>query len=83
LRNLQLEMLGMCYVINRKNNMAKILKADTEYRTWLADLKLQIRQTQLRSALRVNAELMNLYWNLGKDIAEKQVNSKWGDGLIN
>ncbi|MDR2036531.1 MAG: PDDEXK nuclease domain-containing protein [Bacteroidales bacterium] len=62
--------------------MPNIIKSDSEYKQWLTDLKLRIRQSQLKAAIKVNSELINLYWSIGKDIIEKQENSKWGDQLI-
>jgi predicted nuclease of restriction endonuclease-like (RecB) superfamily len=32
--------------------------------------------------LAVNSQLIQLYWNLGKQITEKQENAKWGSGFI-
>lgn len=62
--------------------MANILKSDKEYKTWFSDLKLRIRQSQLKAAVKVNTELINLYWILGKDIVDKQEITKWGEGLL-
>jgi predicted nuclease of restriction endonuclease-like (RecB) superfamily len=39
-----------------------------EYRQWLAALKQQIRSAQIKAAVRVNAELIILYWQLGNEI---------------
>lgn len=30
----------------------------------------------------VNRQLLELYWQLGRGIYEKQQNAKWGEGLI-
>ena len=62
--------------------MTNILKSNKEYKAWLSDLKLRIRQSQLKAAVKVNTELINLYWSMGRDIVEKQEKSKWGEGLI-
>jgi len=62
--------------------MTDILKSDKEYRAWFSDLKLRIRQSQLKAAVKVNTELIDLYWSMGKDIVEKQEKAKWGDGLM-
>ena len=62
--------------------MNVILKSDIEYKQWLTDLKFRIRNSQIKAALKVNTELINLYWELGKEIASKQEQSQWGDGLI-
>ena len=66
----------------KQNLMNVILKSDIEYKQWLTDLKFRIRNSQIKAALKVNTELINLYWELGKEIVSKQEQSQWGDGLI-
>lgn len=63
--------------------MGKLIKTDTEYKEWIAGLKLRIRQSQIKAAVKVNTELLHLYWELGKDIVEKQAESQWGNGFFN
>lgn len=55
---------------------------DSNYRTWLADIKLKVRNAQLKAAVKVNTELLALYWELGSDIVSKQKFAKWGDGFL-
>ena len=55
---------------------------DKKYDEWLKNLKEKFRQVQLKAAVKVNTELLNFYWELGKEIAEKQKEAKWGDKLI-
>lgn len=55
---------------------------NTDYKNWLIDLKSTIKQRQIKAALAVNRELILLYWELGKQIAQKQENAKWGTGFI-
>ncbi len=55
---------------------------DKKYNEWLKNLKEKFRQVQLKAAVKVNNELLNFYWELGKEIAEKQKEAKWGDKLI-
>lgn len=62
--------------------MNTIPKSDVQYKQWLTDLKSRIRNSQIKAALKVNSELINLYWDLGKEIVSKQEQSQWGDGLI-
>ncbi|MBP9213513.1 MAG: PDDEXK nuclease domain-containing protein [Chitinophagaceae bacterium] len=52
------------------------------YKSWLIALKEQIQQSQIKAAIVVNKELLSLYWELGKEICEKETTSNWGDGLI-
>lgn len=58
-----------------------IIQAD--YKSWLSELKSQIKRSQIKAAVAVNSELIQLYWNIGKQITEKQKDAQWGDGLIN
>ena len=57
-------------------------KHNNEYKTWLTDIKTRIQQTQIKAAIKVNTELLRLYWDLGAEIVEKQLNSQWGDTII-
>jgi hypothetical protein len=49
-----------------------------EYKKFLLDLKGKVRRSQLKAAVKVNYELLDLYWNLGKEIVEKQKQYSWG-----
>lgn len=52
------------------------------YGDWLIDLKHQIRNSRVKAVLAVNSQLILLYWNLGRQIVEKQENARWGSGFI-
>jgi predicted nuclease of restriction endonuclease-like (RecB) superfamily len=60
------------------NNVIKL----SEYSDWLRDLKQQIKTGQIKAALSVNSQMIMLYWDLGRQIAEKQEKSQWGSGFI-
>jgi len=62
--------------------MKPIISNSSIYKDWLYDLKLKIRQSQIKASISVNTELLKLYWELGKDIAEKQLDSVWGTGFF-
>ena len=63
------------------NYMAKTI-LNQEYKTWLQDLKLLIKRTQIKASISVNNQLIMLYWDLGRQIIEKQENAKWGSGFL-
>lgn len=42
------------------------------YADWLAALKLRIHGAQQRAVLAVNRELVLLYWQMGRDILQRQ-----------
>ena len=52
------------------------------YPKLLKSLKSRIEKAQIKAALSVNQELVKLYWDIGKSIAEKQKSEKWGSNVI-
>ena len=58
-------------------DMSSSLLHDTNYQHLLSELKTQIRQSQVKAALAVNAELVLLYWHIGTSILEKQATQGW------
>ncbi|MEO0768322.1 MAG: PDDEXK nuclease domain-containing protein [Cyanobacteria bacterium J06649_4] len=62
-----------------KNNT--ILSSDS-YERLLSGLKQRIKSVHIRAALAVNAELIALYWQIGKEIIAKQKEEGWGSKVI-
>jgi hypothetical protein len=56
--------------------------APTGYADWLAELKTRIHTAQQRAAVAVNRELVLLYWQIGRDILERQAQQGWGAKVI-
>jgi hypothetical protein len=52
------------------------------YADWLTQLKGQIVQARQRASLSVNAELVQLYGRVGRDILERQQTQDWGAKVI-
>lgn len=52
------------------------------YADWLAELKTRIHSAQQRAALAVNRELVLLYWQIGRDILDRQAREGWGAKVI-
>ena len=48
---------------------------------FITEIKQRIRQTQYEAMRAVNVQLVNLYWEIGKAIAEKQQES-WGKAIV-
>ncbi|MFV0593088.1 MAG: YhcG family protein [Draconibacterium sp.] len=57
-------------------------KYGSEYTDWLVKLKGRIKQTQLKAALSANRELIFLYWEIGKELHEKQETEGWGNSVV-
>ena len=58
------------------------LVLDNEYQQTLEALKERVRSAQLKAARAVNTELIQLYWDIGNTILEKQKNAKWGSKFL-
>lgn len=48
------------------------------YADWLTELKGRIHRAQQRATLAVNRELIQLYWQIGRDILARQDAQGWG-----
>ncbi|WP_033425870.1 PDDEXK nuclease domain-containing protein [Hymenobacter aerophilus] len=59
-----------------------ILPLPSDYPQFLAELKGHIRATQVRAALAVNSELVQLYWHIGRQILQRQQQQGWGAKVI-
>lgn len=55
---------------------------ERSYAAWVTDIKSRIRSAQVKAAVRVNVELLRLYWDMGRDIAEKRMDAKYGSGFF-
>ena len=58
------------------------VSAPKGYNVFLEDLKKRIHSAQIKAAIRVNEELIRLYWGIGKDIADRQETEGWGTQVI-
>lgn len=53
-----------------------------DYKAWIEEVKNKIRNSQIKASVKINYEMLDLYWNLGNDICEKQKKAKWGDSFL-
>jgi predicted nuclease of restriction endonuclease-like (RecB) superfamily len=60
----------------------RLTRVPAGYGEWLADVKARIHAARQRAALAVNRELLTLYWQLGRDILDRQRRSGWGAGIV-
>ena len=61
--------------------MTKQLKING-YDVFLDEIKTTITDTRIRTMKVVNTELIQLYWSIGRSIAEKQENEGWGKAVV-
>jgi len=61
---------------------AGLAKRPPGYPEWLAELKARVHSAQQRATFAVNRELLQLYWQLGRDILDRQAQVGWGAGVV-
>jgi predicted nuclease of restriction endonuclease-like (RecB) superfamily len=54
----------------------------THYADLLGDIKARIRQAQIKATLSANAEMILMYWDIGRLIHQRQQLEGWGTGVI-
>ena len=54
----------------------------TSYKNFIKELKQKIQITQIKASLKVNQELLRLYWEIAQMIVAKQKEASWGTNLI-
>ena len=59
----------------------KELQTD-DYLLFFAEIKQQIQQAQIKAMVAVNRQLLQLYWNMGNMIVERQKKFGWGRSVI-
>ncbi len=62
--------------------MTESLTFSKDYETLLQSLKQRIAAAQVKAVLAVNRELVLLYWQIGRDILERQEKQGWGAKVI-
>ncbi len=53
-----------------------------EYKQFLLEIKSKIQSAQLKAHIKVNEEMLKLYWEIGSMIISKQNESSWGDKIL-
>jgi hypothetical protein len=52
------------------------------YRALLTDIKARIRVAQIKASLSINRELIQLYWDIGGLIVNRQRAEGWGKSVV-
>ena len=55
---------------------------ENEFTNFVKEIKSKILSSQYEALKAVNKELINLYWDIGKDIVEKQEKFGWGKAIV-
>lgn len=65
-----------------KTGHDQTLHSDANYIDFLHGIKTRLKAAQLKTARAVNHELVAFYWELGKDLIERQKKHLWGDYFL-
>lgn len=52
------------------------------YRQFIGDLKARVTAARLSTARHINRDLINLYWDIGQSIDQKQAVMGWGESVV-
>src|SRR5262249_13531139 len=55
---------------------------DKEYAKWIVHLKQRVQQARLKAARTSNGVLIELYWELGKEITQREKEFNYGENFI-
>jgi len=58
------------------------IQNNTEFKIFVQKIKEKILSSQYEALKKVNKELINLYWNIGKDIVIRQEQYGWGKSIV-
>lgn len=64
-----------------KNDLTNLAKSE-DYRRWLSELKQRVERARQRAAASANRELITLYWQIGRDILQRQQQQGWGTAVV-
>ena len=67
--------------MKKKNLEERIVNWPRDYGQLLAEIKVRIRSSQLAAFRAVNRELVAMYWDIGKMIVERKMDSAQGDAV--
>jgi predicted nuclease of restriction endonuclease-like (RecB) superfamily len=66
--------------LNIKNSTLSLQQQD--FVSFFNEIKNKVSIAQQKAILAVNAELVNLYWEIGNGIFQNQTNEGWGSKII-
>lgn len=55
---------------------------DESYMLWIEEIKSRYKKTQIKAAVKVNAEQLLFNWQLGRDLVIRKAEERWGSGVV-
>lgn len=51
---------------------------NADYQTWIEQISLRFKNSQIKAAIKVNDEMLRFYWQLGKEMHQRKDLYSWG-----
>lgn len=61
---------------------AKDFRIDSEYVTWLSEIKRRYVSAQIKASIKINIEKLRFNWSMGRDLVMRKAEEKWGSGVV-
>ena len=53
-----------------------------DYKAFIEEIKSKVKASQIKASIKVNEELLRLYWDIAKMVVTKQKEANWGEDFI-
>ena len=60
----------------------KDFKIDTDYASWLSEIKRRYISAQIKASIKVNIEKLRFNWSVGRDLVMRKAEERWGSGVV-
>lgn len=72
---------------NTANNEPRIVcvkdfRIDTDYATWLSEIKRRYISAQIKASIKINTEKLRFNWSVGRDLVMRKAEERWGSGVV-
>ena len=79
---LKLTLIYENYMKNKLVLSKDVIDNIDEYNQWLQQIKTLYKNSQIKASVKVNRELLEFYWQLGREMYERKIEEVWGSGIV-
>jgi len=62
--------------------MSRLIKIDNEYAGWIQSISARFKSMQIKASMKVNQEMLEFYWILGRDVSRLLHENKYGSDFF-
>lgn len=63
------------------SKITALIKRDKQYQEWILSIYQRFRQSQIQAVIKVNSEMLRLYWSIGRDISQMSFSAQYGSAF--